>query len=117
MRSKIPSFRLCVFLLVSIILFGAVGRAQEKPKSAPSEAPISKPQFPAIKKQVTPAAAADPRDGLDRVPAPEAYKDSSEQIRKRDEWFYKQRSSANGHIPAGARFKAFQHMQRMMAAE
>jgi hypothetical protein len=43
--------------------------------------------------------------------------DSPELIRKRDEWFYKQRSSANGHIPVGARFKAFQHMQRMMEAE
>jgi len=28
-----------------------------------------------------------------------------------------QRSSVSGHIPAGARFKAFQHMQRMMEAE
>src|SRR4029077_670469 len=41
----------------------------------------------------------------------------AEQIRKREEWFYRQRSSADGHIPAGARLKAFQHMQRMMEAE
>lgn len=44
-------------------------------------------------------------------------KDSPEAIRKREEWFYKQRASVNGHIPSGARLKAMQHMQRMMAAE
>jgi len=43
--------------------------------------------------------------------------DSAEAIRKRAEWFYKQRSSVGGHIPAGARLQAFQHMQRMMVAE
>ena len=43
--------------------------------------------------------------------------DSAETIRRRAEWFYKQRSSVGGHIPAGARLKAFQHMQRMMVAE
>jgi hypothetical protein len=43
--------------------------------------------------------------------------DDADQIRKREEWFYRQRSSANGHIHAGARLKAFQHMQRMMEAE
>src|SRR6266568_1705178 len=43
--------------------------------------------------------------------------DSAETIRKRAEWFYKQRSSVGGHIPAVARLKAFQHMQRMMVAE
>jgi hypothetical protein len=43
--------------------------------------------------------------------------DDADLIRKREEWFYRQRASANGHIPAGARLKAFQHMQRMMEAE
>jgi photosystem II stability/assembly factor-like uncharacterized protein len=46
-----------------------------------------------------------------------AEKDSPEAIRKRAEWFYKQRSSVSGHIPAGARLRALQHMQRMMEAE
>ncbi|MGC2800270.1 MAG: IPT/TIG domain-containing protein [Candidatus Acidiferrum sp.] len=44
-------------------------------------------------------------------------KDSPEAIQKREEWFYKQRASVNGRIPAGARLKALQHMQRMMVAE
>jgi hypothetical protein len=44
-------------------------------------------------------------------------KDGPEQLRKRAEWFYKQRASVNGHIPAGARVRAFQHMRQMMTAE
>src|SRR5207249_4762675 len=43
--------------------------------------------------------------------------DGPDQIRKRAEWFYKQRGSVGGHIPSGARLKAFQHIQRMMVAE
>jgi len=78
---------------------------------------VSKSQAPAIKKQPTPAASAESRDESERAPDPEEAKDGAEQVRKRNEWFYKQRSSANGRIPAGARFKAFQHMQRMMVAE
>ncbi|HET7106827.1 MAG TPA: Ig-like domain repeat protein [Candidatus Acidoferrum sp.] len=38
-------------------------------------------------------------------------------ITKRAEWFYKQRSSVNGRLPAGARQKAFEHVQQMMVAE
>ena len=117
MRLQIPNFRLCVFVLASLILLAGVGNAQEKPKSASSETPISRPQVLAAKKQTTPPASNDNRDDLHRAPATEADKDSAEQIRKRDEWFYRQRSSVNGRIPAGARFKAFRHMQRMMEAE
>src|SRR3989454_282777 len=43
--------------------------------------------------------------------------EDADQLRKREEWFYKQRADPRGHIPAGARLKAFQHMQRMMEAE
>src|SRR6266567_2620895 len=117
MRSQDLHFRLSIFFLASIILFGAASRAQEKPKSASSEPPASQAQFPAAKKQASPAALTGNLDELDKVPVAQADKDSPEQIRKREEWFYKQRSSVNGHIPSGARFKAFQHMQRMMAAE
>jgi hypothetical protein len=49
--------------------------------------------------------------------APKAEKDSAEAIRKREEWFYKPRASANGHIPPGVRLRALQHMQRMMISE
>ena len=39
--------------------------------------------------------------------------DSAEQIRKRSEWFFHQRAFPLGHIPAGARMKAFQQMEQM----
>jgi photosystem II stability/assembly factor-like uncharacterized protein len=104
-------------LFVFILLFGAVSRAQERPKSPSNETPITKPQLPVAKKQVIPPTSTDALADLEEVSGTELDKDSAEQIRKRDEWFYKQRSSVNGRIPAGARFKAFQHMQRMMIAE
>ena len=44
-------------------------------------------------------------------------KDSADEVRKREQWFYKPRASANGHIPAGARARALQHMQQMMVKE
>ena len=117
MRSRLSHFHLCAVVLIAILFSVLPGNAQEKPKPATSDTPVSKPQFPAAKKQPAPATPVEESDDLDKGPATEPDKDSPEQIRKREEWFYKQRSSANGHIPAGARFKAFQHMQRMMAAE
>jgi hypothetical protein len=117
MRSQIPNFRLCGFFLALTILFAVTNRAQQKPKPSSSETSITKPQFPAAKKQVAQGTSADDQDDLDKASSTELDKDSAEQIRRRDEWFYKQRSSVNGRIPAGARFKAFQHMQRMMVAE
>jgi len=44
-------------------------------------------------------------------------KEGPDLLQQREAWFYKQRSSANGRIPAGMRWSAFQHMQRMMEAE
>jgi photosystem II stability/assembly factor-like uncharacterized protein len=117
MRSLLPKFHLCVVISVSIIVFGSIANAQDTPKSASGETATSKPQVSVGKKLATTAASAANEDDLDKAAAGQADKDSDEQIRKRDEWFYKQRSSVNGHIPAGARFKAFQHMQRMMESE
>jgi len=106
-----------LFLASVLVLYASAASSQEKPKPGSAEIPVSKSQAPATKKQVTPAASAESRDEFERAPDPEEAKDGAEQIRKRNEWFYKQRSSVNGRIPAGARFRAFQHMQRMMAAE
>src|SRR5438445_7158668 len=36
------------------------------------------------------------------------FRSDADQLRKREEWFYKQRADSHGHIPAGARLKAFQ---------
>src|SRR6267378_67577 len=118
MRLQKPGSCQSVLLLVYIlVLYVSAASSQENPKSASPETPVSKSQVPATKKQPTPAASAEGRDEFEKAPDPEEAKDGAEQIRKRNEWFYKQRSSANGRIPAGAHFKAFQHMQRMMAAE
>src|SRR6266403_1812366 len=118
MRLQKPGLCQSVLLLASVlVLYASAASSQENPKSRYPETPVSKPQVPATKKQPTPAASADSRDEFEKAPDPEEPKDGAEQIRKRNEWFYKQRSSANGRIPAGARFKAFQHMQRMMVAE
>jgi hypothetical protein len=40
MRSLHPNFRLCVAIAVSILLFGGVSRAQDKPKPSSNETPI-----------------------------------------------------------------------------
>ena len=117
MRSPLPKFRLCALIGVSIFLFGAAANAQEPPSRASGEPQNGKPQVPVAKKLPTTLASSASEDDPDKAPAGEADKDSPEQIRKRAEWFYKQRSSVKGRIPAGARFKAFHHMQRMMEAE
>ena len=118
MRLQEPSLCQRVLFLASVlVLYASAASSQEKPKPGSAETLVSKSQAPASKKQVTPAASAESRDEFERAPDPEEAKDGAEQIRKRNEWFYKQRSSASGRIPAGARFRAFQHMQRMMTAE
>jgi hypothetical protein len=93
-------------------------KCQEKPATPVNSGPAAK--FPAAKTQ---SAGGDSRDAdadsesISQNGQVKAEKDSPDAIQKREEWFYKQRASVNGHIPAGARLKAFQHMQRMMAAE
>ncbi len=46
-----------------------------------------------------------------------AERDSPEQVREREKWFYKQRAFPLGRIPAGALFRGFLQKQRMMEAE
>src|SRR5690348_12561750 len=103
------------FSLCCAILLCLTSAAQKKPASPePYSTPSSRRPLP--KKQpgsVEPDEAQDssaPKQSSNDADGPEA-------IRKRAEWFYKQRSSVSGHIPAGARFKAFQHMQQMMLRE
>ena len=52
-----------------------------------------------------------------RRTARENERDSATLIRKRAEWFYKQRAYPLGFIPAGARIKAFRQMQEMMRTQ
>ncbi len=106
-----------VLLLSSFFLMfcsSALAQRETEPAARPA-APVQK-KLPAAKQQAPVVNSPDPDEEPSTGDA-SGNRDSAEAIRKREEWFYKQRSSANGHIPAGARFKAFQHMQRMMISE
>ena len=90
--------------------------AQQQPDADADNAAQAK--FPAAKRLARQSAKT---NGTSSASESERQKnqrrDSAEEIRKREEWFYKQRASANGHIPAGARARALQHMQQMMVRE
>ena len=108
----------CAFLLscaIFLVCLSSVA-AQEKP-AAPdrSSAQSSRRPLPSKKQAAKVEPDQEQESSTRREPANDS--DGPEAIRKRAEWFYKQRSSVGGHIPAGARLKAFQHMQRMMEAE
>jgi hypothetical protein len=117
MRLPISCLRHGAFLgLAILVTWVSVTSAQEK-SGAPNHS-----SFPAAKKSPDTKNQALPEDSAVTGEKPSVERkgedrDSPELIRKRAEWFYKQRSSVNGHIPAGVRFKAFQHIQRMMEAE
>src|SRR5438876_1122235 len=105
-------------LLVSVAAltccFVPMTRAQQDPDADSNTAATAK--FPAAKRppgQRTTVA----NTNAQTTKAPKPEKDGADTIRKREQWFYKPRASANGHIPAGARLRALQHMQRMMLAE
>jgi hypothetical protein len=87
--------------------------AQEKPKS-PSSGASANSSRP-IQNKLPVARENEEESGPSGLLKGE--RDSAESLRKRQEWFYKQRASVNGHIPAGARLRALQHMQRMMVRE
>lgn len=101
------------FLIVPVFLGTAVA---QQTSSTKKEEP-TRAKFPAAKAQKSAAPDADADADSQAAKEPKAERDSSDTIRKRDQWFYKQRASANGHIPAGARAKALAHLQRMMEAE
>jgi len=101
-------------LTLALTGLSAAANAQENPEAEKKTAPTAK--FPAAKAQAA-AATEQPDADAPKQKAAKEEKDSPDAIRKREEWFYKQRSSANGHIPAGARANALAHMQRMMEAE
>ena len=118
------SVRIGTLIGAALLAFAAApanGFGQDRPEASPAPATIPLKQFPAAKAQDT--STGDTNAGSAH-PAPDAApgaisneKDSPEAIRRRAEWFYKQRSSVSGHIPAGAHLQALQHMQRMMEAE
>ncbi|HVH72831.1 MAG TPA: sialidase family protein, partial [Candidatus Dormibacteraeota bacterium] len=105
------------FLLLSLLLLmlGANAIAQEKANPSERSTTSTVKALPA--KSRPPVAQNADAEHQSVSGSPGEREDDADQILRRAEWFYRQRSSANGHIPAGARLKAFQHMQRMRVAE
>jgi photosystem II stability/assembly factor-like uncharacterized protein len=108
----LTQFLFFLFLLVCV----GEASAQEKPNVTGPTAVTPAKTFPVAKKQPPAVQPSETAGELSRDKTTQT-RDSPDLIRKRAEWFYKQRSSVNGRIPAGARLKAFEHMQRMMLAE
>lgn len=106
-----------LFLFSLVVVLCVSGASAQEPQGTSDHPAIPSAKKPPVsKKQATTAASAKAEE-QSSTGTPGAPGDGPELIRKRAEWFYKQRSSVGGHIPAGARFKAFQHMQRMMVEE
>src|SRR6266851_344065 len=116
MRPLKSSLSYGVLLLACGLVFCLSSTFAQDKAGVPKSSGVSSAKKSPDEKTTTPLADA-PEAG-EQATAGESWDDEgTDQIRKREEWFYKQRSSANGHIPGGARNKAFQHMQRMMEAE
>ncbi|PYU78146.1 MAG: hypothetical protein DMG50_28540 [Acidobacteria bacterium] len=90
--------------------------AQEKP-AAPDRSSAQSTGRPLPSKKQPAQVEPDEQQQLSTPGAPANEADGPEAIRKRAEWFYKQRASVGGHIPSGARLKAFQQMRQMMFRE
>jgi hypothetical protein len=118
MKLQSSILRRSLFLLAVFLAFPALhAAAQSNPDSPQSAQQATRARFPAAKSQASQAASADADADSQTAKEPKADKDSPDAIRKREEWFHKQRASANGHIPSGAHRLAFQHMQSMMEKE
>jgi len=137
MKLSTSIFRSSLLFSAALVIcssLSAGASAQQQPVAEKKATPTAK--FPAAKRQASEASSADADEDFEKnlnkdkdeadakeqdksakEKAVKVDKDSPTAIQKRDQWFYKQRSSANGHIPAGARLKALQHMQRKMEAE
>ena len=104
-----------LFFSCLLLVLGPSVSAQEN--AAPSSRASTPTKKSPVAKQLPPTSQSSDVESQSSLGSSPEVRDDADVIRKRAEWFYKQRSSANGHIPAGARLKAFQHMQRMMVAE
>ena len=101
-----------------ILLFCAVaGMAQEGSSASASQQASASKEPPIVKQQSAPTGAEAGEAASSRDSKKNASQDGPEELQKRQLWFYKQRASAKGRIPAGARLRALQHMRNMMQAE
>jgi len=113
--SMVRNSLLGVVSLFFLAIFAGPAASQDTSSQQSKEATRAK--FPAAKAQGAAPADADADASVEQEKSPKAEKDSPDAIRKRDEWFHKQRASANGHIPSGAHRLALEHMQSMMEKE
>src|SRR3989442_6312848 len=105
-----------LLLLSSFFALRAVAQEKGAAASPKPTAKLAHPAQSAPSEQQSKNKLTASRSPIELTTALPQHEDA-EQLRKREEWFYKQRADPHGHIPAGARLKAFQHMQRMMEAE
>jgi len=84
---------------------------------------VSPPRNSSKNQEVTSQVTSAPSIGLPKKSAAADGASSADSrghsglLRKRAEWFYRQRASVNGRIPGGAYSRAFRHLQRMLQAE
>lgn len=105
------------FFFASVFtLFATSSSAQQSPPDLDAASTSKEKKLPALK-QPSPSNQSPKAEPESSLHSRSEARDGADAIRKREEWFYKQRSSVSGHIPAGARLKGFRHMQRMMIAE
>src|SRR5712692_6985610 len=94
-----PSLAVLALIFVSYFFLGDRSSAQARQRNSAGNAKAASSRFETARSE----------SGFEE--------DGPDLIRQRMEWFYKQRAFPLGHIPAGARMKAFEHMQRMMENE
>ena len=107
-----------LFILAAMVALGTLAsavHAQEKPAAKDKAAAAAK--FPAAKKNLAAVAPVDAGEDSEKEKKGKFDEDGPDAIRKREEWFYKQRAFPNSTLPPGARLRAFQHRQRMLEAE
>ncbi|MBS1839297.1 MAG: hypothetical protein JSS69_05885 [Acidobacteria bacterium] len=100
----LSSFLLLAFSLTSIPPAIAQQTAPANPKSTNS-------------KPLASSAQAQPKEPVASVDSSQSEGEGPEYLRRRAEWFYRQRASVKGRIPGGAYQRAFQHLQKMLVAE
>jgi len=116
---KLQSLSLRNFACLAAVLFLTplgVGTASAQQSTTTKKDAPTRSKYPAAKAQASSTVQEDD-EAESSASAKEPEKDSPDTIRKREEWFHKQRASANVHIPAGAHRQALEHMNNMMLRE
>jgi len=112
LTAKLQTLLLAMAFVLAFAWTAGPATAQEKPKADATQSATKNPA-PLTKQQLIAGSAKDP-DAAEEKTENSQEKDSPDLVKKRMDWFYKQRASAKGHIPSGAHQRAVQHMQRML---